>query len=74
MHYIALLPVTVEKRHKIAEDRAIRWRKLANLLLHLRGNSEGGSMSWAIFFPVVAAILVTVLILIVLYWLVSHLT
>ena len=29
-------------------------------------------MSWAILFPVVAAILVTALILIVLYWLVSH--
>ena len=60
---LGLLPVAVEK-----------WHKLVNLLLHLRGNSEGGSMSWAIFFPVVAAILVTVLILIVLYWLVSHFT
>ena len=56
-------PSRSEKRHK-----------LANLLLHLRGNSEGGSMSLAILFPVGAAILVTVLILIVLYRLVSHLT
>ncbi len=61
MCLLGLLPVTVEKR-----------LKLANILLHLRRNSDGNSMSWGILFLVGAAILVTVLILIVLYWLVSH--